>query len=280
MKPSAGPVVPGGLSRELGAGEVFVWAHRGASALVPENTVASFLLASELGANGVELDVQLSADGAPVVLHDPFLWTDGTSMVLRPTPAQRDGMWPVWVATCSWADLAGVPVVFPDGSTATLCRLEEVLEVVPPDLWADIELKAGALYDPRLVSVVVGCLKNRPEQVVLSSFDHVVLKEVAAAAPDLPLLAILHARPVDLRSLLSSIPTSMVSIDRPFLTRADVDRWLADDIEVSIGGADLVRDIAQVLSWPVAGVFLDDPRLAGRGRTKAGTEPPSPAGSP
>lgn len=47
-----------------------VIAHRGASGLAPENTMAAFRLAVELGADGVELDVQLSADGMPVVIHD------------------------------------------------------------------------------------------------------------------------------------------------------------------------------------------------------------------
>lgn len=44
--------------------------HRGASGLAPENTLASFSLAVALGADGVEMDVQLSRDGRPVVMHD------------------------------------------------------------------------------------------------------------------------------------------------------------------------------------------------------------------
>lgn len=47
-----------------------VYAHRGASAERPENTLASFRRALELGAQGIELDVHLSRDGVPVVIHD------------------------------------------------------------------------------------------------------------------------------------------------------------------------------------------------------------------
>ena len=50
-----------------------VFAHRGASQRAPENTVEAFRLAAELGADGVELDVRRSADGALVVHHDPHL---------------------------------------------------------------------------------------------------------------------------------------------------------------------------------------------------------------
>jgi glycerophosphoryl diester phosphodiesterase len=49
---------------------VLVLAHRGANRLARENTVAAFTAAAALGADGVELDVQLSADGVPVVHHD------------------------------------------------------------------------------------------------------------------------------------------------------------------------------------------------------------------
>jgi glycerophosphoryl diester phosphodiesterase len=50
-----------------------VIAHRGASAARPENTLAAFELAVLLGADAIELDVHLSADGIPVVIHDPTL---------------------------------------------------------------------------------------------------------------------------------------------------------------------------------------------------------------
>ncbi|MEJ2748304.1 MAG: glycerophosphodiester phosphodiesterase family protein, partial [Anaerolineae bacterium] len=45
-------------------------AHRGASAYAPENTLAAFERAAELGADGIELDVQLSKDGRLVIIHD------------------------------------------------------------------------------------------------------------------------------------------------------------------------------------------------------------------
>lgn len=47
-----------------------IFAHRGASAYAPENTLAAFDLAQRLGADGIELDVQLTKDGEVVVIHD------------------------------------------------------------------------------------------------------------------------------------------------------------------------------------------------------------------
>jgi len=64
-----------------------VIAHRGASALRPENTLAAFELAVQLGADAFELDIHLSADGIPVVIHDPTLdrTTDSRGSVSRHT---------------------------------------------------------------------------------------------------------------------------------------------------------------------------------------------------
>jgi glycerophosphoryl diester phosphodiesterase len=67
-----------------------VFAHRGGSALAPENTMAAFDLGLRAGADGFELDVHLSADGVPVVVHDPTLdrTTNGAGPVAARTAAE------------------------------------------------------------------------------------------------------------------------------------------------------------------------------------------------
>src|SRR5262249_57618291 len=83
----------GGLGRADGCGRtamIGVAAHRGAAGRAPENTRASFQLAWELGADMVELDVRLTADGHPVTLHDATLdrTTDGAGPVAARTLAE------------------------------------------------------------------------------------------------------------------------------------------------------------------------------------------------
>lgn len=58
--------------------QTLVWAHRGASGYAPENTLEAFRKAVEMGADGVELDVQLTKDGELVVIHDETGLTDST----------------------------------------------------------------------------------------------------------------------------------------------------------------------------------------------------------
>jgi glycerophosphoryl diester phosphodiesterase len=70
-----------------------VIAHRGASAWAPENTLAAFELALQQGADALELDVRLTADRAPVVIHDPTLdrTTDRSGPVAGITLAELRG---------------------------------------------------------------------------------------------------------------------------------------------------------------------------------------------
>ena len=240
----------------------FVWAHRGASALEPENTLAAFLLAAELGVGGVELDVRLTADGVPAIVHDRLLWSDGARWWIRPDRRKARSLMPVEVASLAWDDLDATPWVADDGSDARFTRLEEVLEVLPEPLRVDIEIKAGRSQDPRLVDVVASCIAGCRHRVLVSSFDHLVLRQFARRLPGIDLLAIVHARLVDPVRLAASVPTADICVDRPFLTLDDVTAWSSEGLNVSVGGlAD--ADVEEVLGWPVTAIFVDDPRLAG-----------------
>lgn len=71
--------------------DTFVVAHRGASAAAPENTIEAFVLASEMGAHGSELDIRRSADGALVVHHDAHL-SDGRLIADLPAAELPDAL--------------------------------------------------------------------------------------------------------------------------------------------------------------------------------------------
>ena len=79
--------------------EIEIIAHRGFSAIAPENTLAAFSAAIQHGANSIEFDIQLSADGVPVVIHDATLdRTTGTTgtvteKVLAELKALDAGSW-------------------------------------------------------------------------------------------------------------------------------------------------------------------------------------------
>lgn len=131
-----------------------IWAHRGASAVERENTLAAFAAAVALGADGIELDVRRTADGHPAVHHDAEL-ADG-----RP------------LATVAAGDLpADVPL------------LEAALDACG-DLLVNIEIKEP----PELAEVVVAEVRNRgmAGRVLVSCFDLPTIDRVRALDEGIP----------------------------------------------------------------------------------------------
>jgi glycerophosphoryl diester phosphodiesterase len=119
-----------------------VVAHRGASSTHPENTLPSFEEALRLGAPVVELDVRLTADAVPVVMHDPDVdrTTDGTGPVHELTLERIRAL------------DAGTP-----GSPARVPTLDEVLELVSGRAGVALEIKnvpGEAAFEPDAESIV------------------------------------------------------------------------------------------------------------------------------
>ena len=111
-----------------------VIAHRGDTAAAPENTLAAFTAAIDAGADGIELDVHPSRDGAPVVHHDYYLerTTNGSGLVTDHTVAELRAL-----DAGAWFDER-----FAGESVPTL---EEVLSLAAGRVRLEIELKGTTL---------------------------------------------------------------------------------------------------------------------------------------
>lgn len=113
-----------------GQGRPLVLAHRGAMAYCPQNTMPSFELARHMGADGLELDVQLSRDGQLVVFHDDLL-DDLT-----------DGRGPV--SAHAWKDLEALDAgshFDPKWKGTSLPLLQEVIDTFGNGMFLNIEIK-------------------------------------------------------------------------------------------------------------------------------------------
>lgn len=142
-----------------------IYAHRGASAELPENTLPAFARAVELGAYGIELDVHLSADGVPVVIHDETVdrTTNGTGAV---------------------ADLTVEHVQALDaGNGEPIPTLRQVLDLVSGKLHVNIEIKAGEAGDA--VLALTG--EYADLAFAISSFNHDALRHVRRSDPGIEL---------------------------------------------------------------------------------------------
>lgn len=158
-----------------------VIAHRGDSAHRPENTLAAFAGALEVGATIVELDVQLTADGEVIVLHDVTLdrTTDGSGDVRRMSLAQ------VRRVSAGYPDRFGS--AWPGERVPTLA---EVLVLVGERARVMVEVKTesvGDAEDGGIEARTVEILRRfeMAERVALISFDHRALLRLRRLAPEI-----------------------------------------------------------------------------------------------
>ncbi|MDR1914113.1 MAG: glycerophosphodiester phosphodiesterase [Clostridiales bacterium] len=132
-----------------------IWAHRGACHFAPENTLESFKLAVDMGADGVELDIQLAKDGEIVVIHDETI--DRAS----------NG----WVKDYTLAELRKFKIP----------TLAEVLKLIcPTGLIMNIELKTGIIFYNGIEEKAMSLVQkyDAVDQVVWSSFNHWSVKKI------------------------------------------------------------------------------------------------------
>jgi len=161
--------------------------HRGASHDAPENTLPAFRLAAEMGADGVELDAQLSKDGHVVIIHDFHL--DKTT----------DGQGPVKTKTLSQLKALDAGRHFADEFAGTpMPTLSELFMAMGPVLLYNIELKTLSWTDQGLEAEVIRLIEDHGLQdwAMVSSFSPFALmrarrinpkiKRGLLWAPDLP----------------------------------------------------------------------------------------------
>lgn len=154
-----------------------IFAHRGVSALAPENTLAAFQLALELGADGIELDVMLSADKELVVIHDSTVerTTDGTGKVSEmPYAVLRE----LDAGTKFGEPFAG----------EHLPTLAEVFELVGNKMLINVELKNyHAPFDDLAKHVVLLINKHGLQTTtLLSSFNPLNAHKARSLNPSIP----------------------------------------------------------------------------------------------
>jgi glycerophosphoryl diester phosphodiesterase len=154
------------------------FAHRGASYEAPENTLAAFLLAVELGADGIEFDVQLSKDRKVVVIHDFALeaTTDGQGLVRDKTLDELK-------------QLDAGSHFDPAFASQRIPTLHEVIDAVGQRLLLNVELKTDSLRDDSLAATVVRAIEENHllDRVVVSSFNPLALWRVKRLNPWIPL---------------------------------------------------------------------------------------------
>ena len=152
--------------------------HRGAGGEAPENTLESFQLAVEQGADMVELDLQLTADGTLVAFHDRDL------RLLSQEAVPVESLSLDQLADAVYLDRRGKK-----RQGMSIPTLATILQALPADLPLNLELKRYGADRERLVSALGREIAGR-EQLLVSSFDWDLLALVRHQLPGRPVAPI------------------------------------------------------------------------------------------
>lgn len=216
-----------------------VCAHRGASRELPENTIPAFQRAVELGVREIELDVHLSADGVPVVIHDETV--DRTT--------GRRGT----VSSYTAADLGAMNA----GNGFGVPSLAEVIAVVAGKARLNIEVKAAAAAD-----AVLSLVAQHPElEWGISSFDWDVLRHARAQDADAALWPLTIGATSEAIALAQEIAATQLNLLDQAVD-ADIIRFLQDlGIASWIWTVNDPARAVDLVAWGASGICTDDPAL-------------------
>lgn len=154
---------------------ILVYAHRGASGYAPENTMAAFKKAVELGSHGIECDVQMTKDGKLVICHDETLerTTDGKGLLKDLSYDEIKEL-----DAGGWFDRKFKNERIP--------QLSELLKLVKDNgLLLNIEIKSGIVQYPGIeqkIMAEVGAF-GLTSKVIISSFNHYAVKKCKEINP-------------------------------------------------------------------------------------------------
>lgn len=228
---------------------MLTYAHRGASAEAPENTLRAFQLAIELDTHGIELDVRLSADGVPVVIHDERLdrTTSGHGHVAEMTVEE--------LRQLDAGAGHGVPT------------LTEVIDLVGARAALDIEIKTAGAEAATLASLAA----LGYDSWAISSFDWDVLRAVRALSDQAELWPLTHVVSTDAIRFAEEIRAPLVAVHHRSVDAEVVERLRALGRGIM---AWTVNDIDRAREFDAMGitaVCTDDPRRIRAGGQQTGS---------
>ncbi|MFN8544742.1 MAG: glycerophosphodiester phosphodiesterase family protein [Candidatus Binatia bacterium] len=224
-----------------------VIAHRGASGTAPENTLAAFRRAADIGAHMLELDVQLTADGAVVVIHDETLerTTEGTGPVEGLTLAELRRL-----DAGGWFDERFRGEQIP--------TLAEVLAAV--SLPINVELKAPATAELAERTVRIVMESGALGRVVFSSFHPDLLRAARGYAPTAD-LAVLWSEPSisDALRLAEGVAATALHIRKEAAQAPVIAAARRAGLAVRVWTVNVREDARRLAADGATGIFTDFP---------------------
>jgi glycerophosphoryl diester phosphodiesterase len=202
------------------AGLPRIVAHRGASGHAPENTCEAFLLALQMKADYIELDVQMSRDGVPIVFHDSVIdrTTDQKGKLGDFSASELQQM-----DAGSWFNMAFPVKAHPEYAGLGIPTLQETIDLIkssPAGLY--IELKSPELQPSNFESEVLNLIRlnHFEERVIICSFGMNSLQKIRSLDPLIKTAVLISDSRVHSISLACAVSSGMLSMRHDLITHS------------------------------------------------------------
>ena len=228
-------------------------AHRGASGSAPENTLAAIRLAAEHGATWIEIDVNISSDGVPVLFHDDGLsrCSNGEGLVIEHSLKTLKSL------DCgSW---------FSDEfSGEKIATLDECLQqAIDADLGINLEIKPCSGWELPTTDAIAQLINSKSSlpPLVISSFSHVAMLRAAEKLAVLPRSSLFLVTPPDWQELCKEVGASNIHLHaNSLLTTDDIENFHTHGLGVYCYTVNTSDEAKELFTKGVDGVFTNYPR--------------------
>jgi glycerophosphoryl diester phosphodiesterase len=214
-------------------------AHRGASAVFPENSIAAFDRAVALGASAIETDVLMTRDNEYILRHDDLLRADGRWQSIRSLTLkdlrQKQGL-----------------------SEEILPTLKKFLDQYQNQCELILDLKTLGMGS----DIARELLKRKNIQnITLASFVHSDIAVIRKESPELQCSLTFASSPSNLIGILNEADIRIVNMHRGTISQADAEKLNAQGIRWRVYTVNWPEEAAKFRSWGADGIFTDDPEL-------------------
>lgn len=256
-------------------------AHRGARSLAPENTLAAARKAFEIGADMWEIDVAMTADGVPFIVHDDTLLRTSNAQAVFPERKPHTNQLFTWddvqrldfgswfVTTDPFKQIAAgnVSPAEQDGYRGEKApSLRQALTFTKERDWrVNVEIKdlTGAPGDATVVEAVVALIDElaMADRVLISSFNHAYLARVKRTNPSLTTGALVERAVADPAALLRRLDAQAYNPKVGQITETEIGKLRDAGFDVYIWTVNDEATMQRLVAARVSGIFTDFPQL-------------------
>ena len=231
---------------------MLVIGHRGFPSAFPENTIPSFLGALRAGADGIEMDVHLSKDGVPVVIHDYDVdrTTNGHGKVSSFTVDQIKRL------------DAGMKFGMPGIRIPTLQEVLQAVKREKRDALLVIEIKRGSAVYPGIEEKVVSEVRAEGVSAQFVSFDYDSLKVVKSAWPEAETGIIFVGRPSYFCGIAAEVGSKWLRGAHDLVQKGDGDLVHDHGLKLDVWAPSNPDELRALSAIGPDSVTTNDPRTA------------------